>query len=190
MELIIALRGTDFFDKAFIIREMAQALRNRGILNDLEIIWDMTDFAAVELIIALYGASYCGKATTIREITEALRNQGVFLDNLEMLWQLTGFEAVVTTNGVRVGIVNQHSNLERSLQDMVERDVQVILTVCKTRGETVHIIQRAADASAARVVWTSPYIHSHGDGDTETRLNRLNTEHLTELLISELEAMG
>jgi hypothetical protein len=190
MELIMALRGTDFFDKAFIIRGITQALRNRGVLDDLEIIWDMTDFEAAEMIIALYGTSYCGKAATIREVTEALGNQDVFLDNLEMLWHLTAFEAVLTTKGVRVGVVSEgysHSNFEQRLRGMVERDVQVILTGCKTRGETVHIIEKVADIPAARVVWTSPYIHSHGDGDTITRLNSLNTEHLTELLISELE---
>jgi hypothetical protein len=106
MELIMALRGTDFFDKGLILREITQALRSRGVLDNLEIIWDMTDAEAAELIIAHYGTSYCGKAATMREVSEALGNQDVFLDNLEMLWHLTAFEAVVTTKGVRVGIVS------------------------------------------------------------------------------------
>ncbi len=144
----------------------------------------------MELIIALYGISGSGKTTTIREIIQVLRDRGI-LDDFQSIRDEADIEAVVIINGIPVGIVSQgdpDSNSEQKLCEMVERDTQVIITACRTRGETVHIINRVAKASNARVIWTSSYYDGFRDAETRARLNRLKAQHLTELLINELQA--
>jgi hypothetical protein len=146
----------------------------------------------MKLIVALRGTTSCGKTSTLRELIQVLEERKG-INKLEVIHESTGLniDAIITVNGLQIGIVSEQSlNLERKLQDMFEQGVQVIFTACRTRGKTVLGVERLAGTTDAEVVWTSPYIHTSNNGEAYVRLNRLKAEHLTELLFTELGALG
>lgn len=144
----------------------------------------------MELIIALYGVSGCGKSSTLRATWESLRDQGL-IDNEEVLANNFDFQVIVTVNGSRVGIVSQGdpgTGLENRLRQMARVGCRVVFCSCRTRGTTIHEVERVADEKDSRIIWTSPYQDFVDDQTIKDNLNALKGRHLTEVLTDFLEA--
>lgn len=144
-----------------------------------------------KIIFALSYAGGKGKSSTLRAAAQCLLqrypNHIAIVPTPATIPPTGDFRLVVNINNKIVAIESQgdpKTNLEARLEDLaVNYNADVILCTARTRGETVHDINRVAHNHGYEKIWTAPYEIQNNNYPTERNIaNDQKGQHMIQLL--------
>ncbi len=140
-----------------------------------------------KLVIANKGGSGQGKSSSIKKVAELLKekypNSFKYLEGGDSPWG--DVKAIVTINGVKVGIESQgdpYSRIFVSIEDFLEKECDIMLLACRTRGETTQAVWALYEEEDYEIIWASNDRTTSGDEPTQKRLNNLYADRIVQLI--------
>lgn len=105
-----------------------------------------------KLIIANRGSKGQGKTSSIKAVFRHLSSQYPY----KIFANKGDIKAIVDVEGVRVGIESQgdpNSRMMQSMDDFVTEECQIIVTACRTRGDTYNKVIELHKQKGYDLIW-------------------------------------
>lgn len=105
-----------------------------------------------KLIIANRGRGSQGKSSSIKAVFRKLSS----LYPYEIIADNGDIKAIVEVEGVRVGIESQgdpDSRMMQSMNDFMAKECQIIVTACRTKGDTYNKVVEMNEQNGYDLIW-------------------------------------
>ncbi len=159
---------------------------------------DKKNLCIMKAIIAIQGQSAKGKSASILHLEERLAEKGVIYQKEGEEWGdkllIVGYTPEGCSQEFIIGCCSQGDPCSKQnewLERCREKNCDIIVVACRTRGETVQNIERVAWQSNCPIIYCSTYQYTpHGQNKDENTfhfLNGLFVQHLLNLIVEILK---
>jgi hypothetical protein len=136
-----------------------------------------------KVILANWGHAQQGKSDTLKRVAQKILTQFKnAVANPTTVNFNTDITLIITINNVTIGIESvgdPNSRLPESLTYFADKKCNIILCSTRTSGETVHIVNKIADAHQYDVIWVTNY---RSENKNHQELNDLSANHIVDLI--------
>ncbi|MCE2734576.1 MAG: hypothetical protein ACOVOF_00655, partial [Chryseotalea sp.] len=136
-----------------------------------------------KVILANWGHAQQGKSDTLKRVAQKILTQfkNAVSDPVTVNFK-NDITLIITINNTKIGIESHGdpgSILPKSLKCFSEKNCDIIICSTRTSGETVHIVNKIADAHQYYVIWVTNY---RSENKNHQELNDLSANHIVDMI--------